>query len=189
MSDPNTEEITQTPEETNGKEQEPKKPTEGGTLRKKLEEALAKLSEYQTKEAQLLEEEAKKRGDFESLIKQKEEKITELENRYKEAVVTSNLTQAFSRVKDEFKDLIMEKGKHLVTFDENGQVSNIDSIVEELSEKYPSAFSTKTTATMASVPTVSSQNSNNRMDIAEYKKLSFDQRARVKAEGRQPLGM
>jgi hypothetical protein len=83
----------------------------------------------------------------------------------------------------------MEKGKHLVTFDENGQVSNIDSIVEELSEKYPSAFSTKTTATMASVPTVSSSTSNNRMDILEYKKLSMADRDRVKKEGRQPLGM
>lgn len=179
------------PEKTNGEDTQPKQPTEGGMLRKKLEETLAELNKYKTQEQQLKEEEAKKKGDYEELLKQKEDKISELENKHKQALIEANLSQAFSRVKvkDELSDLIMEKGKDLIQFDDLGQISNLDDVVNELSTKYPSAFNAQKPNTFGNVPTVSNPSTSNRYSMQEWKSMGFDARQRAYKEGTQPEGM
>lgn len=179
------------PEKTSGEDKEQKQPTEGGMLRKKLEETLAELNKYKAQEQKLKEEEAKKKGDYEELLRQKEEKISELENKHKQALIEANLSQAFSKVKvkDEFTDLIMEKGKHLIEFDESGNIKNLDDVVSELSSKYPSAFNAQKPNTFGNVPTAQSQPTSNRYTMAEWKTMNMEARQRAYNEGTQPLGM
>ena len=179
------------PKETSGEDKEPKQPTEGGMLRKKLEETLAELNKYKTQEQLLKEEEAKKKGDYEELLRQKEERISELENKHKQALIEANLSQAFSRVKvkEEFTDLIMEKGKHLIEFDESGAIKNLDDVVNNLSSTYPSAFNAQKTNTFGNVPTAQSQSNSNRYTMAEWKTMGMESRQRAYKEGTQPEGM
>jgi hypothetical protein len=169
-----------------------KKPTEGGMLRKKLEESLAKIRKFEEAERKLKEEEAKKKGDYEELIRLEKERAEKLasENRgLKTAGQLSNLLRK-SNLKAEFEDLVLSTAKSQIEYDDSGNPTNLDLVIEEMSNKYPSAFEVKTDnkskPSTGAVPT-NFGTSSKKLSLDEYKKLSLTDRKKAKEDGIAPF--
>lgn len=167
-----------------------KKQTEGGALRKQLEDTLAELKKYKEKERKEEEEEARKNGEYEKLLQQKDERIKELENQIKDKEVSSKLEKAVKKygVRSDLVDLAMDRVKKEVKTDEEGNVTNLENVMEEMKNNHGSLFEDQSQKLNNHVPT-SNNSSGSRLSMKQYKSLSTSERREVKKQNRQPIGM
>jgi hypothetical protein len=184
-------EVLKTPEVKEGDQEieQPKK-SEGGKLRDNLEKTLAELAKYKEAEKQREEDEARKKGDFEELLRQKEEEIKELKSQATQEKIQNSLSKALRKksLNPEFEELVTNYAKDQIELDEQGNSTNLDLVVEELAGKYPSAFKNSKVPT-GKVPTTGGSSATGRLSMADYRKLSYAEREKAKENGTAPVAM
>jgi hypothetical protein len=184
MSDttPTTDPKTQEPIQTTQTEPtgEPKKePTEGGMLRKKLEEALAKNKEYEAKEQKRKEqEEFEKQKKLEEEGKWKEaleaQKAKLQNERSKTAKLQLKTKLQAEGINPELVSLTTDALSSRIQLSDEGEPNNLDTLIEEIKTNSPSLFSQPNKVKV--VPSTGSQPAGNKLTIEEIKKMPLADR-------------
>jgi hypothetical protein len=163
----------------------------GGELRRKLEEALKKNYQYEEAEKKRREEEAKKKGDYEALLQAKEEENERLKKEAREYKTSNLLSKKLreAKVKGELEEMVTTYAKNQLEFDESGDPTNLDLVLEELSTKYPSAFGGQTKTSGANVPTNSGTSNSNKISFEQWQKMGLKERKAAREQGKAPYNL
>jgi membrane protein involved in colicin uptake len=163
----------------------------GGELRRKLEEAIKKNREYEEAERKRKEEEAKKKGDYEALLQSQKEENERLKKEAREYKTSNLLSKKLreAKVKSELEDMVTSHAKNQLEFDESGDPTNLDLVIEELLTKYPPAFGGQTKTSGANVPTNSGTSTSGKIPFEQWKKMGPKERKVAREQGRAPYNL
>lgn len=132
--------IVTPPEENEGGE-------EGKTdllkqLRATLREQSKELKQFREEKAQRTQQEQLEKGQYETIIAEKDSKINELTTQLRDLSASRSIDSELSKhnVKPQWKDLMVKEIKASAQYSEDGEIDNLDDIIEQTKSKYTDAF-------------------------------------------------
>lgn len=160
-------------------EESDKKQTEGGALRKKLEESIAKLKEYEAKEQKRKEEEElqkqkklEEEGKWQELLEAQKAQLQKERTKAAKLQLKSQLQS--QGINPELVDLTTDALSSRLELSDDGEPSNIDSLIEETKTSSPSLFSQPNK--VKTVPSTGSQVPTGKLTIEQIKAMPLSER-------------
>lgn len=111
-------------------------------LRATLREQSKELKQFRDEKAQKKQQEQLEKGQYDTIIAEKDSKINELTTQLRDVSASRAIDTELSKsnVKSQWRDLMLKEIQASAQYSEDGDIENLDNIIEQIKSKYTDAF-------------------------------------------------